>query len=930
MRLMTLNIYGYGKWVDTTFDLTEDVHLFYGMNEAGKSTLMSFIHSILFGFPTRNSTLLRYEPRESSRYGGKIIASDPRFGEVIIERIHGRVTGNVTVTLEDGTTGTDELLGTVLHGMSRESFQNIFSFSLTEIENVHQLNKNQLSRYLLNIGAHGTEYYLELVDQFQAEANKIYRPSGRVLALNKQLATLEKQEQKLAELEKRNEGYLSLIEQFNAENKEIESIETKQNRRELKLADALEFEKQLHIFEEIHTLEKEIKKINLPPLKEDGRYLLEEYKREKSDLHGKLQEVQVKTNTAKQTLTEPEMIETYLEHKEAFNSLENQLPELVEQLRDFENTTEKRGNVQKKLMQLEETLGITNQPVYPTPFNEQEKNGAFNWQKQLAEQTDKQQVLTIEMQQTDHEINLKNQKLDQYDELMWDNQEFKNAEEELNEPEPTKQNKGPSLLIGLLGMGLGIAAFFTSTPLNWVLGAAGIIAFIMAFTLLKQKSVREPNHFLEKEYAKQVSYKEEWQTLLTESDALQARYQELISQNETLTKNKAAIKSQWVSLLRGHHLPDFFELADADRLFAEVDQLQAAVIEDETVTKRLAGLKSNLEQETVSISEIMQLDSNQTVQDKISIFREYLTHVKTEIAREQEKLDQLNALKLEEKQLKSSIENVDIKIQHLIETAGIKEEAAFIELYKQKEKVDEKKSRVQFLKENAPTYDANKMLPNRATIERQITSFHKELEELKGLKNQAIRAMTNTKLSIEQLEKDGTYTEELQIFENEKATAQRLVDEWVSDKLAAGMIKQTLNQVTKDRFEEIITDAEEYFRVLTDGEYERIVFKEDELFVQMQNGHVVSVRVLSRGTAEPLYVAIRLAYIKNTRDMMELPVIMDDPFVNFDEKRRENMYRLLQELSADLQIIYFTFDDTAFGYFREDQMTNLEMRKKNG
>src|SRR5699024_9198992 len=87
--------------------------------------------------------------------------------------------------------------------------------------------------------------------------------------------------------------------------------------------------------------------------------------------------------------------------------------------------------------------------------------------------------------------------------------------------------------------------------------------------------------------------------------------------------------------------------------------------------------------------------------------------------------------------------------------------------------------------------------------------------------------------------------------------------------------------------------------------------------------HVVDVRVLSRGTAEPLYVAIRLAYIKNTRDMMELPVIMDDPFVNFDEKRRENMYRLLQELSTDLQIIYFTFDDTAFGYFREHKMDEV-------
>ena len=91
MRIKQLEIYGYGKWIDTTFDLTEDFHLFYGFNEAGKSTLMSFLHSILFGFPTRNSTLLRYEPRESSRYGGKIIMTDSRFGEVIVERVSGKV-----------------------------------------------------------------------------------------------------------------------------------------------------------------------------------------------------------------------------------------------------------------------------------------------------------------------------------------------------------------------------------------------------------------------------------------------------------------------------------------------------------------------------------------------------------------------------------------------------------------------------------------------------------------------------------------------------------------------------------------------------------------------------------------------------------------------------------------------------------------------
>ena len=140
------------------------------------------------------------------------------------------------------------------------------------------------------------------------------------------------------------------------------------------------------------------------------------------------------------------------------------------------------------------------------------------------------------------------------------------------------------------------------------------------------------------------------------------------------------------------------------------------------------------------------------------------------------------------------------------------------------------------------------------------------------------------------------------------------------------MIQETLNQVTKERFEEIIFDAENYFHLLTDGEYEKIVFKEEELFVQHRRGQVVDVKVLSRGTSEPLYVAIRLAYIKNTQDMIELPIIMDDPFVNFDRTRQKNMYRLMQQFGEDAQIIYFTFDPDARGYFESHQMTNLNER----
>src|SRR5690625_5928256 len=108
-------------------------------------------------------------------------------------------------------------------------YHNNFSFSLYNKENVNNINKNKHRRYLLNIGAHGTDYYLDLVDEFRKDADKLYRPTGRVLPLNRQLAALEKQEQRLADLEARNESYVDLIEENNRQLNEIDRKSTRLN-----------------------------------------------------------------------------------------------------------------------------------------------------------------------------------------------------------------------------------------------------------------------------------------------------------------------------------------------------------------------------------------------------------------------------------------------------------------------------------------------------------------------------------------------------------------------------------------------------------------------------------------------------------------------------------------------------------------------------
>jgi uncharacterized protein YhaN len=934
MRIQRLEIYGYGKWVDTSFDLAEDVHLFYGENEAGKSTLMSFIHSILFGFPTRNSAFLRYEPRESSRYGGKIIAEDARFGEVIIERIHGKVTGDVTVTLEDGTTGSDELLESVMYGLDRDIFQNIFSFSLTEIENVHRLHKNQLSRYLLNIGAHGTEYYLELVDQFRTEADKLYRPSGRVLDLNKQLTILEKQEERLAALEKRNESYLGLIEKNKEQNEAIQTLEIKQKNLEQRRADLTEFKKKWHVLEEIQTLEQEIAAIHLPPLKEDGRYLLEEYKRNRAKLTEQLQALEDKQAAQKETLADPEMIDNYEENQAAVYALENELPEIIEEMRDYEAITDKRLETQKTLTQIERELGIEHNTQYPPAFSEQEKAAVKNWASFYEDSSAKYQKMTTELQASENELSLKNQKLDQYEAMMWDNQELKQAEEQLNHADPAQEpvKQTNSLLIGGIGLLAAIGAFFVAAPVQWLLGLVAVVAFVFAGLMARKNTQTatpaSSNEFLEKEYEKQLVLKEEWRESLGAVDSMQATFQQQLEARDTLLKQQQEVVAQWQEMLAQHDLPTTSSLEQAAYIFEKTAQLQQLLTQDQQQNQKQTELREQLEAKTAPIADIIELPATISLAEKVAQFRQYLAKLKTTLTQEQEKINQLNALKQEARQLEARIQSTEEKIRNLIEMADVETEEEFLALYAQKEQYEAKQSRLRFLKENVPAFDSTKDLPTKEELATQEQQLETQLEALEAEKGQAFREQANTELSIENLEKDGTYTEELQAFENQKAIAQRLVDEWVSYKLAAGMIQETLNGVTQDRFQEIIADAETYFRLLTDGEYERIVFKEEKLFVQLAAGQVVDVRALSRGTAEPLYVAIRLAYIKNTQDMIELPIIMDDPFVNFDRERQQNMYRLLETLSADLQIIYFTFDPEAKAYFTEKQITNLNEEKK--
>lgn len=211
MRIIELHIYGYGKLEDYVIKSLDQMQIFYGENEAGKSTIMSFIHSILFGFPGKQSAENRYEPKNNPKYGGKVKAFFPDRGVAVIERVKGKAAGDVTVSLEDGTIGGEELLKDLLKRMDKSIFQAIFSFNVHGLQNIHAMKGEDLGRYLFSAGTLGTDKLFNTEGLLQKEMELRFKPSGKKPLLNEKLKDLKDIQTSLKNAEQQNEKYSELV-----------------------------------------------------------------------------------------------------------------------------------------------------------------------------------------------------------------------------------------------------------------------------------------------------------------------------------------------------------------------------------------------------------------------------------------------------------------------------------------------------------------------------------------------------------------------------------------------------------------------------------------------------------------------------------------------------------------------------------------------
>lgn len=159
MYLARIHINGYG--IFSNYDLpgeadgegfSQNLSVVVGPNESGKTTLLSFIRALLFGFSDGRSGENPYPPAAGGKHGGLITLVGRQGERYTVERSPGPRGGAVRVMMPDGSVGGVSELEALLGHASRELFRNVFAFGLPELQDFETLTSEEVSARIYSAG----------------------------------------------------------------------------------------------------------------------------------------------------------------------------------------------------------------------------------------------------------------------------------------------------------------------------------------------------------------------------------------------------------------------------------------------------------------------------------------------------------------------------------------------------------------------------------------------------------------------------------------------------------------------------------------------------------------------------------------------------------------------------------------------------------
>ena len=148
-------------------------------------------------------------------------------------------------------------------------------------------------------------------------------------------------------------------------------------------------------------------------------------------------------------------------------------------------------------------------------------------------------------------------------------------------------------------------------------------------------------------------------------------------------------------------------------------------------------------------------------------------------------------------------------------------------------------------------------------------------------------------------------------MESAAARFRAAIRPWARLRLAHALLKESLNRFRERAQAPMVAAASTYFSLMTGGRYERLVVDEADdkpvLCAERADAVRIGVEAMSDGTADQLYLALRLAALDLRRaSHPHMPLVLDDVLITSDDERAANVLRALARFAEGGRVMIFT------------------------
>lgn len=950
LTIKKIQIYGFGKHENITISLHEGVTIFYGLNEAGKTTIQQFIVQMLFGFPTRQQTLRKYEPKVSTKFGGQLSIWHPMYGLCTIERIKGKAAGDVTVYLEDGTIGHEELLAKLLYGYSKASFESIFSFSLHELQGIEKMSEEELTHLLLASGTTGIQQLSSLERKLDKDASELFKKSGKVPLINQKLAHLKKLERTIKQEQGNIQTFEDKLLQLQQLDQRLEGLYSQQKTQQQNwqqltiLQQAMPLIKQQKAFEQTR---KSYEQVQFPP---EGIRRYEQLKDrlmhetlQIQQLKEQYQELQQKLQLTvdEQTLTEMSRL---LNKEATWNQLVVKEQNLMDELYLIEQEIEAQfrllgvQDITAQDILLEETVSLQQEEQFQqqlTLLEEAEEELTFHLRslEQLHAELDtiaqRKEQLQMESLSTEEEHIL----------AQWPQRKRKLEQLRYGRSQRSKQQQPNVFIFIVLAISM-LSFFYGILEKNMaviVVGAVMSLIIILYLKFAKQaheapskqqsQQIRELEQ--EENIAQAILQKKQKHEdrLLHVNEQQQEKERQYVKLEYKIQRAEQVSEEATQSLqhfLRRYRLDGNIPKTLLPELFMRIRGAQELAAKKKSTSTLL---------QTVQAEKIGLLEQIQRVLQTEYSEREIFMHLRnTFLTLQQEQQiaqqakEQLTSLQAKIQGVQSHIDSYEYEITQLFNAANVQSEKGYYETHEQFEQQQKITTELLAIQSQLASLkvDNEQSLIDEEQLQERLLALEEERGAMQVAIDHCLEQRATLLIQKENLLNDEKYGQLLQQFEEEKSVLQQLIGQWATKKALATAIHETLFRLREEKLPDVLAEVNAIFNLLTGGRYDKLFINDEGYFVtQDVSGLRYQMAELSQATKEQAYISLRMALAKTLTASAPFPFIMDDPFVHFDRNRTDKMVQLMKEVGYERQILYFTCHDGLLEHWQKDQIVDV-------